>query len=149
MYRTSAAQGASGIGLLIALYDTLAGNLRRAAEAERTDDIAQRNREVKHALVVIAHLEDWVERGDGGELADQLRALYGSLRQQLMQAQAQRSAILLERQMAKVLELRELWQQTELQAAPTVPEILPPVHRQHEIPLGSPMGERRQLSWSA
>jgi flagellar secretion chaperone FliS len=149
LYRTSAAQGASGIGVLIALYDTLAGNLRRAAQAERNDDIPQRTREVKHALLVIAHLEDWLERGDGGELADQLRAFYASLRQDLMQAQARRSAHLLEQQMAKVLELRELWQQLELRSVTAAPEILPPVHRQHELTQAPASTERRQLSWSA
>jgi hypothetical protein len=41
-YRKTAAEGASGFGLLIALYDTLAGDLRRAAEAERSNDIEQR-----------------------------------------------------------------------------------------------------------
>jgi len=30
-YRKSAVEGATGFGLLIALYDTLAGDLRRAA----------------------------------------------------------------------------------------------------------------------
>jgi hypothetical protein len=34
-YRKTAVEGASGMGLLIALYDTLAGDLRRAAAAQR------------------------------------------------------------------------------------------------------------------
>jgi flagellin-specific chaperone FliS len=38
-YRKTAVGGASGFGLLIALYDTLAGDLRRAADAERANDI--------------------------------------------------------------------------------------------------------------
>ena len=49
-YRKTAVEGASGFGLLIALYDTLAGNLRRAAAAQRRNDLEDRCHEVKHAL---------------------------------------------------------------------------------------------------
>jgi flagellar protein FliS len=112
-YRKTAAEGA-GFGLMIALYDTLAGDLRRAAEAERNNNIEGRCREVNHALLVIGHLEDNLDRGTDGELAQRLRALYASLRRKLIVAQAQRSAELLELQMAMVLNLRKIWQELEL-----------------------------------
>ena len=79
-YRKTALGGASGFGLLIALYDTLAGDLRRAAEAERSNDLEERGRQVNHALLILAHLEEWIDRGPGGELAEQLRGFYRSLR---------------------------------------------------------------------
>jgi flagellar biosynthetic protein FliS len=79
-YRKMAVGGASGLGLLIALYDTLAGDLRRAADAERANDIEKRCREANHALLVIAHLEDVLSRGVKGELTQQLAAFYSSLR---------------------------------------------------------------------
>ena len=44
-YRRTAAEAASGLGLLISLFDTLAGNLRRAGKAQREDDIERRCRE--------------------------------------------------------------------------------------------------------
>jgi flagellar secretion chaperone FliS len=116
-YRKTALGGASGFGLLIALYDTLAGDLRRAAEAERANDIEKRCREVNHALLVIAHLEDGTSRGPGGELAQQLTAFYSSLRQKVIVAQAKRSAEILEQQMAQVLEIRAVWQGMELHSA--------------------------------
>ena len=47
-YRRTAAEAASGLGLLIALFDTLAGDLRRAAEAQRANDIERRSREARH-----------------------------------------------------------------------------------------------------
>jgi flagellar protein FliS len=147
-YRKTAAEGGSGLGLLIALYDTLAGDLRRAAAAERNNDIVQRAREVNHALLVIAYLEQWLSQGTGGELADQLAALYASLRRKLIEAQARRSAAILEEQMALVLQVREGWQAIELRSTPA-PEILPPVHT-HRSAGASPMQtERRRLSWSA
>ncbi len=147
-YRKTAAEGASGFGLLIALYDTLAGDLRRAAEAERASDIAQRCREVNHALLVIAHLEEWVHQGPGGELTNQLSAFYSSLRRELLEAQVRRSARHLELQMKKVLELREMWQQFDLRSVTPAPEILPPAWREQETASTATM-ERHRLSWSA
>src|ERR1700722_14184419 len=95
-YRKTALRGASGFGLLVALYDTLAGDLRRAAEAGRRNDIEARCQQVNHALLVIAHLEDWIDQGPGGKLAQQLMAYNASLRGKMMGAQAKRSAEILE-----------------------------------------------------
>lgn len=113
-YRKTAVQGASGFGLLIALCDTLAGDLRRAAEAERNNDIERRCREVNHGLLVIGFLEDSVMRGKRGELSEKLIAFYGSLRRKMLQAQAKRSAAMLEEQMARVVDLRKLWHELEV-----------------------------------
>ena len=63
-YRKAATEGASGFGLLVGLFDTLAGDLRRAAEAQRARDIEKRCKEGNHALLVIGHLEDWVNHGE-------------------------------------------------------------------------------------
>ncbi len=118
-YRKTAIEGASGFASLIALYDTLAGNLRRAAEAERNNDIEKRCQEVNHALLVIGYLEDWVERSSGGELAQKLVGLYSSLRRKMIEAQVKRSAEILERQMERVLGIRESWQKMEFRALDT------------------------------
>jgi flagellar protein FliS len=112
-YRKTAVEGASGFGLLIALYETLAGNLRRAADAERLNKLEKRCSEINHALVVIGFLEDRIERATGGELAAQLTALYGSLRRKLIEAQAKRSPEILEQQLTRVLLIRESWQNME------------------------------------
>jgi len=109
-YRRTAAEGASGMGLLIALYDTLAGDLRRAAAAQRANDIERRSREAKHAFTIIGYLEDCVRRGSGGPLSQQLLAFYSVLRKKLLEAQVTRSAEALEQQMESILKLREQWQ---------------------------------------
>jgi flagellin-specific chaperone FliS len=99
--KTAAASSSGGLGVLIGLYDTLAGDLRRMAEAERGDDLVRRCREANHALLVIGCLEDCVTKGSSGELADQLTAFYGSLRRNLVLAQAKRSPEMIEEQMAQ------------------------------------------------
>jgi len=124
-YRKTAAEGASGIGLLIALYDTLAGNLRRAAEAQRANDIERRSREANHAFTVIGYLEGCLQRGTGGDLALQLRAFYAALRRKLLGAQVKQSAEMLDNLMADVLKIREAWQAADLGATPSIPQILP------------------------
>jgi len=113
-YRRSAAEGAGGFGLLIALYDTLAGNLLRAANAERRNDIERRCLEVNHALLVVGYLEDCTKRCSGGELTKKLAAFYSSLRRQLIEAQVKRAPEILEEQMQIVLSIRETWQKMEL-----------------------------------
>jgi len=113
-YRKTAIGGASGFGLLVALYDTLAGDLRRAANAERSSDLEKRTQELNHALLVIAYLEEYVGRGSGGKLADHLVAFYRSLRRKMIEAQVKKSAEILEEQMAQVLKIREVWQRFEL-----------------------------------
>ena len=147
-YRKTATQGASGFGLLVALYDTLAGDLRRAAEAERGNNIEKRCREVNHALLVIAHLEDWVHRGGGGELADQLLVFYASLRRLMIEAQAKRSAVMLEQQMTLVLSIRRTWH--ELEARNTSNTETPAWAQIQVFPGGAEQHFKRStLSWSA
>ena len=147
-YRRTAAEAASGLGLLISLFDTLAGNLRRAGKAQREDDIERRCREVRHALLVIGHLENWVEQGTGGVLAQERAAFYSSLRRKVIEAEAANSAEILEKQMFRVLELREHWQQIELRNEPSGPEILRPVI---QMPARYPAPQIQGLrgNWSA
>jgi flagellar secretion chaperone FliS len=150
-YRKTAAEGASGFGLLIALYDTLAGDLRRAADAERNGDLEKRGREVNHAMLVMAYLEDWTRRGSDGELAQRLVAFYGSVRRKLVEAEANRSAKILEEQMALVLEIREHWQKIDFHTEPSGPEILAPVPAKTQAYPSAVAGqlERKTGSWSA
>jgi len=146
-YRKSAAQGASGFGLLIALYDTLAGDLRRAAAAQRSGNIEARTNELKHAFVVLGCLENWID-ADSGVLAKKLTAFYSDLRRKMIEAQAKQSAEMMEQQMATVLGMREIWQKLDLGAEDDGPEILPPARMSGYGGFAAQM-EGRQFSWSA
>ena len=148
-YRKTAVQGTSGFGLLVALFDALAGDLRRAAQAERNNEIEKRCRETNHAMHVIGFLEDRLERGDGGELANQLRAFYSTLRRKLVQAQVSRSPQQLEELMAGVLKIREAWQQADQRKAPAGPEILSASIPTSLLPFVSSTTESRHDDWFA
>jgi flagellin-specific chaperone FliS len=145
--KTAAASSGGGLGVLIGLYDTLAGDLRRMAEAERGDDLVRRCREANHALLVIGCLEDCVNRGTTGELADQLTGFYASLRANLVLAQAKRSPEMIEQQMAQVLKLREAWQAIELR--PPSPEQESPSTAQRFAAAAPEQPEPRRLGWTA
>lgn len=143
-YRKTAAESASGLTLLLSLYDTLAGDIRRAAAAERRDDIDTRCREVNHAFMVIAFLEDRVNRGNEGDLAQWLVGFYSSLRRQMIRAQSKRSPEMLEEVMDSVLEIRKAWQEIELRV----------VRSPEAVAASAPTNfaeitERASSSWSA
>jgi flagellar secretion chaperone FliS len=120
-YRRSAIEGASSIGLMIALFDTLVGDFRRAATALRKNDIETRCRELNHATLVLGQLENWLDMKNGDESAATLARFYAYLRAKMMQAAVTQSASLLEAQIDMILHVRSAWQQLDT-AAPPAPE---------------------------
>jgi flagellar secretion chaperone FliS len=121
-YRRSAIQGASRIGLMIALFDQLASDLRRAAAALRNNDIETRCKELNHAFLVLGQLENWVDVKNGGESAQTLSRFYAYLRAKMLEAGASKSAKLLEMQVDMILLVRTSWQQLDT-PPPQVSEI--------------------------
>lgn len=112
-YRKTAIAGASRIGLMIALFDTLVGDFRRAAAAIRKNDIELRCRELNHAVLVVGQLEDWVDLKSGGESALTLSRFYAYLRARMMEASASKSASVLETQIDMILHVRSAWQKLD------------------------------------
>lgn len=116
-YRRAAIEGASPVGLVIALYDQLTTDFRRAAAAIRRGDIEGRCAELNHALTVLAQLESWVDRDQGGELALNLTVFYGHLRTKMMEASIRQNATTLEELIGLVLHVRTAWQQKDAPVA--------------------------------
>jgi flagellin-specific chaperone FliS len=148
-YRKSAVEGATGFGLLIALYDTLAGDLRRAAAAQRANDIATRCRETKHALLVIAYLEDGLQRGSGGALAQVLSRFYSELRCAIINAQINQSPETLEQQMGAAIKIREHWQKMDLRNPATGKAVGESAGAAYAGGFPPVQAERRIGGWSA
>ena len=119
-YRKSAIEGASPIGLIIVLFDTLAGDLRRAATAIRKNDIEKRCRELNHGALVLGQLESWIDMNNGGESAQALSGFYAYLRSKMMEAAGNSSAKLLETQIDMILHVRSAWQKLD-----TGPQVTP------------------------
>lgn len=113
-YRRSAIEGASPIGLIIALFDTLVGDLRRAAFALRKDDIETRCKELNHATLVLGQLNEWIDPENGGESAQTLSRFYAYLRAKMMEAAVSKSAKLLDTQIDMILHVRSAWQKLDV-----------------------------------
>jgi flagellar protein FliS len=113
-YRRTAIEGASPIGLMIVLLDTLISNFRLAAGAIRQNDIETRCKELNHALLVIGRLESWIDLKNGGESATNLSAFYAYLRAKMMEASVKKSAEMLDAQIETVVHVRSAWQQLDV-----------------------------------
>jgi flagellar protein FliS len=120
-YQKSAIEGASPIGLVIALYDTLTTDLRRAASAIQHDNIEARCAALNHATLVLGQLEDWIDKTNGGELARNLTHFYAYLRAKFLEASIKKSAPLLETQIELIAQLRTAWQQRDTISPPPAP----------------------------
>lgn len=115
-YRRAATQQASLVGLIIALHDTLVGDLRRAAEAIERNDIQGRCDQLVHGFKVLQQLEMMLDMENGGETALQIKRFYAHIRGQIMLAQLKLSSAILHKQIEIVLDVREAWQQLDASA---------------------------------
>ncbi len=112
-YRRAAAQQASVVGLVIALYDTLAGDIQRAIGAMRRRDIEERAVQLRHGFSVLMQLNSLVDCEHGGQTALNLQRFYEYLRRELLRAQFTQDESILERASSLLLEVRGAWQEVD------------------------------------
>jgi flagellar protein FliS len=117
-YRNSSIAGASPIGLMVVLFDTLAADLGRAAIAINQNDIESRCKELNHATLVIGRLESWVDLKNGGDSAQNLSHFYAYVRVSMMEAAAAKSATVLAALIGMILNVRSAWQQLDASTTP-------------------------------
>ena len=116
-YRRAAAQQASVIGLVIALYDTLAGDLQRASLAMRKANIEERSNQLKHGFTVLTQLNALLDIERGGQTALNLQRFYEYMRQQMLRAQFTQDASILERASELLLDIRGAWHEVDTRTA--------------------------------
>jgi len=112
-YRDMTVRGASRIRLVVALYETLIGDCRRAAQAIRQGDCEGRHRETDHALVILQQLQGSLNMKEGGEPARQLDAYYNTIRAQLLQAIVENSSSTLASLAEQITPVRDAWLEVE------------------------------------
>jgi flagellar secretion chaperone FliS len=108
-YREAAGRGASGVQLVVLLYEQIIQDLGRAIKALAAGNVERRTLEINHALKVIAHLQSTLDLEIKGPVVENLMRFYSALRARLLAAQAQASQQILQEQMALLLEMREAW----------------------------------------
>ena len=112
-YRSAAASGATHIGLLLLVYDALAGDMKKAQEACIRGDVAGRCRASNHAFDLFAHLESWTAYLDDRKLATGLNEFYAVLRRLLIEAQVTTRPQDFEALADMICSTRAVWQAKE------------------------------------
>lgn len=112
-YRMAAADGATQIGLIMVVYDAIAADLHKAGHAAQAGDIAGRCAASSHALLLVGHLESWLDSLDDSRLRASLVDFYGMLRQTIVVLQREARASGFEALAQLVCDTRAVWQSKE------------------------------------
>ncbi|HWZ97364.1 MAG TPA: flagellar export chaperone FliS [Candidatus Dormibacteraeota bacterium] len=112
-YRQNSVQGASPVGLLLVLYDTVIRDFRRAMEAMDRGDVEMRVHELNHALTVIAHLKSVLDHQRGGEAASRFENFYEVSRGMILSVNVNSSRETLTKLIDMFSSMRQAWHQAE------------------------------------
>ncbi len=113
LYRQVAAEGATYIGLLTVVLDSLAEDLRLAGLAATRRDIPARCSASNHAFLLLGHLESWAVEMDEPSLKTSLLSFYSYIRATLLELQLGASEQRFFELVTHVTLLRATWQQKE------------------------------------
>jgi flagellar biosynthetic protein FliS len=120
-YFQSTACGASAVGQVVALYDIIVRDLRRAIDAVTSNQIEKRVNASNHALMVIGELQGVLDFARGGETALRLNSFYTVTRVMVTQASNTSSRAQFQELIAMFARLRAAWSHVERTVAPAEP----------------------------
>jgi flagellar protein FliS len=115
-YNQASARGATPIGQIISLYDTILRDFGRALAALQAGQVETRVLELNHALIVIAHLQNVLNHERGGDAAKLFEQFYAVTRGMIVEANFQPRAESLEELINLYGGLRQAWYQAEQQS---------------------------------
>jgi len=145
-YREVDAQGASGVRLVVLMYEQMIQDLRHAARAMEENNVEYRTDRINHVLDVLCVLEGTLNFERGGQVARNLRNFYKALRANLWKAQLTQSKELLMRQITDLFALRDAWAEVDrAESGGPAPSVVQTVRT--EPPAIS--DERVSVSWKA
>jgi flagellar protein FliS len=145
-YRQLAVQSATPVGSIVMLYDGAIAAMQRAIGAIEAHDVEKRCTHLNRALAIIVYLEGILNLEKGGEVAQTLKQLYLHARTCMLQASIKNSQEILVPLVQQLSELRDAWQQVEIESSsPGTPT------PNHARPSSSPplLGPAESASWSA
>jgi len=112
-YQQASARGATPIGQVVALYDTILRDFVRALTALQAGDVETRVNELNHSLLVIAHLQNVLNHERGGEAARQFEQFYVVTRGLIVDANVRATPEAIEKLIDLYGGLRQAWYQAE------------------------------------
>ncbi len=125
-YREATVQGASPVQLVVRLHEQIIQDLRQAAIAIEQNDIGLRTKRIKHAILVIGHLQSPLDFANGGKVARDLDHFYDVLRQRLIHVQFHPSKPGVHQMITDLLAVREAWIEVErIENAPAAAGMVP------------------------
>jgi flagellar protein FliS len=111
LFEEHALQGASGVDLVVALYDGMIRFLHSAADAVDRHDVTARRIAVKRTLDIVIHLQARLRMDIGGKPAETLSEFYATIFAQILQASQSASRPKFEHVIACVRNVRGAWKQ--------------------------------------
>jgi flagellar secretion chaperone FliS len=108
-YREVTVQGASPVQLVVLLYEQIIQDLRRVAIAIEQQDIRLRTARIKHAILVIGHLQSSLDFANGGKVSQNLDHFYNVLRENLVRVQSHPSKSGVTQLITDLAAVREAW----------------------------------------
>jgi flagellar protein FliS len=116
-YYQTHVQSRSPLELVVMLYDGALRFLDQAAEAMDRGDMASKAMALSKAFAILAELQNTLNVKDGGDVAQQLDALYSHMHDRLVDANLQRSSAPIRDVMKLLGPLRDAWSQVATPAA--------------------------------
>lgn len=111
LYERYVLDGASGVDLVVALYDGIIRFLRQAVDAVDRKDVSARRVAVKRAFDIIIHLQARLRMDIGGRPAQALGEFYASIFAEVLQASQAESRPKFEHAIECVKNVRNAWKQ--------------------------------------
>jgi flagellar secretion chaperone FliS len=154
-YQEQALAGATGVDLVVALYDGWIRFLHRAVAAVEADDVIERRYAIKRALDILMYLEARLRPDIGGAPAASLSDFYSAMFTMTLEASHAASKEDLLEVMACVRNVREAW--VVVAKDPEANRVLPRELRtaQERRPLAAPVASpatakaAQAMRWSA
>jgi flagellar secretion chaperone FliS len=120
-YNQSSAFGATAVGQVVTLYDSILHDLRVAAAAVENGHIEKRVNASNHALIVMGELQSVLDFERGGQAARILNSFYNVARAMTTEASIADSREKFSELIAMFARLRAAWSHVERTVAPSEP----------------------------
>lgn len=115
-YRKAAVNSASPLQLVIMLYDGAIRFMNQAKDAMEKRELERQNEACKRAQDIISELMSCLDLKQGGEIAQNLFALYTFTFDRIVQANIEDNPVLIDQSIQVLAELRESWATLEQQS---------------------------------
>lgn len=122
-YQKGAIGGASPVQLVVMMYDGALRFMEQGKHAMKLKDLEKQNYYLLKAQKIVMELTACLDMEQGGEIAQNLLALYGYVVNELMEANMKDLPEGIDRAIRVISDLRESWVQVEAKLRPAAEEL--------------------------